>query len=138
MGKHFRTKMGKAFSGQMGKESSEQKWKRIFGTKLNNPFRIKNRIIHFKKILLIAVAGFLMGCYNPEPIPEAAAVVVVTPTTVPNEGWTCFTGKIEMVNGTEWEPRVSMTIIGEQIICAKEWKISNLFSDKPVRDCFFS
>lgn len=80
-------------------------------------------LIHFKKILLIVVAGFLMGCYNPNPIPEVA----IAPTPVPDEGWTCFTGKIEMVNGTAWEPRVSMTIIGEQIICAKEWRISNLY-----------
>ena len=92
---------------------------------------------YFKKIFFVAIIGLLMGCYNPSPIPE----VVVAPTPVPDEGWTCFTGKIELVNGTEWEPRVSMVIIGEQIICAKEWRISNLYGpvgtlegtpDKPI------
>jgi len=82
------------------------------------------------------VLGFLLGCYNPvlEPLPTytpypspEARVVVVTPTPVPDEGWTCFTGKIEVVDGTAWEDNISIAIIGEQVICAKEWKISNLY-----------
>ena len=91
------------------------------------------------KVLVIAIAtiaGFIMGCYNPvlEPLPTytpypspEARVVVVTPTPVPDEGWTCFTGKIEVVDGTAWEDNISIAIIGEQVICAKEWKISNLY-----------
>ena len=91
------------------------------------------------KILLVSiavVAGLLMGCYNPvlEPLPTytpypspEARVVVVTPTPVPDEGWTCFTGKIEVVDGTAWEDNINIAIIGEQVVCAKEWKISNLY-----------
>ena len=98
-------------------------------------------LTHSKK-LLVAVAiisGFLMGClfprmepldplptYTPYPTPEAR-VVIVTPTPVPDEGWTCFTGKIEVVDGTAWDENLSIAIIGEQVICAKEWKISNLY-----------
>ena len=52
---------------------------------------------------------------------------MVTPTPVPDEGWTCFTGKVEVVRGTAWEPGVNISIVGEQVICAKEWKISNLY-----------
>ena len=87
-------------------------------------------------VSIAVVAGFLMGCYNPvlEPLPTytpyptpEARVVVVTPTPVPDEGWTCFTGKIEVVDGTAWEDNISIAIIGEQVICAKEWKISNLY-----------
>jgi len=106
------------------------------------------------KLVLVTVAivaGFLMGCYNPvlEPLPTytpypspEARVVVVTPTPVPDEGWTCFTGKIEVVDGTAWEDNISIAIIGEQVVCAKEWKISNLYGpvgslesnpDKPLR-----
>jgi len=91
------------------------------------------------KLVLVTVAivaGFLMGCYNPvlEPLPTytpypspAARLIVVTPTPVPDEGWTCFTGKIEVVDGTAWEDNISIAIIGEQVVCAKEWKISNLY-----------
>ena len=87
-------------------------------------------------VSIAVVAGFLMGCYNPvlEPLPTytpypspEARVVVVTPTPVPDEGWTCFTGKIEVVDGTAWEDNITIAIIGEQVICAKEWKISNLY-----------
>ena len=87
-------------------------------------------------VSIAVVAGFLMGCYNPvlEPLPTytpyptpEARVVVVTPTPVPDEGWTCFTGKIEVVDGTLWEDNISIAIIGEQVVCAKEWKISNLY-----------
>ena len=87
-------------------------------------------------VSIAVVAGFLMGCYNPvlEPLPTytpyptpEARVVVATPTPVPDEGWTCFTGKIEVVDGTAWEDNISIAIIGEQVICAKEWKISNLY-----------
>jgi hypothetical protein len=82
------------------------------------------------------LAGFIMGCYNPvlEPLPTytpypspEARIVIVTPTPVPDEEWTCFTGKIEVVDGTAWEDNISIAIIGEQVICAKEWKISNLY-----------
>ena len=87
-------------------------------------------------VSIAVVAGFLMGCYNPvlEPLPTytpypspEARVVVVTPTPVPDEGLTCFTGKIEVVDVTAWEDNITIAIIGEQVICAKEWKISNLY-----------
>ena len=87
-------------------------------------------------VVVAVVAGFYLGCYNPvlEPLPTytpyakpEARVVVVTPTPVPDEGWTCFTGKVEVVRGTAWEPGVNISIVGEQVICAKEWKISNLY-----------
>lgn len=87
-------------------------------------------------IIAAALAGFLMGCYNPvlEPLPTytpyptpEARVVVVTPTPVPEEGWTCFTGKIEIIEGTGLPTSVGISVIGEQVICAKEWKISNLY-----------
>ena len=87
-------------------------------------------------VSIAAVIGFLTGCYNPvlEPLPTytpypspEARVIVVTPTPVPDEGWTCFTGKIEIVDGTPWEDNINIAIIGEQCVCAKEWKISNLY-----------
>ena len=98
----------------------------------NGGDKMKRCIVIFSAIVL----GFLLGCYNPvlEPLPTytpyptpEARVVVVTPTPVPDEGWTCFTGKIEVVDGTAWEDNISIAIIGEQVICAKEWKISNLY-----------
>ena len=91
------------------------------------------------KIILVVVAvvaGVLMGCYNPvlEPLPTytpypspEARVVVVTPTPVPDEGWTCFTGEIKIIEGTGLSSSVGISIIGEQVVCAKEWKISNLY-----------
>lgn len=106
------------------------------------------------KITLVAVAalaGFLMGCYNPvlEPLPTytpyptpEARVVVVTPTPAPEPEWSCFTGAIHVIEGTDWDNNVSVSIIGEQVICAQEWKISNLYGpvgalerdpDKPLR-----
>ena len=98
----------------------------------NGGDKMKRCIVIFSAIVL----GFLLGCYNPvlEPLPTytpypspEARVVIVTPTPVPDEGWTCFTGKIEVVDGTAWEDNISIAIIGEQVICAKEWKISNLY-----------
>ena len=90
-----------------------------------------------EKIFVLIIAGIamlLIGClfpktepleplptYTPHPIPEAK-IVIVTPTPVPDEGWTCFTGKIELSNRG-----VGVAVIGEQVICAKEWKISNLY-----------
>ena len=85
-------------------------------------------------VMVAVVAGFFMGCYNPvlEPLPTytpypspEARVVVVTPTPVPDEGWMCFTGAIRIVDGSR--NGVEISVIGEQVICAKEWKISNLF-----------
>ena len=79
-------------------------------------------------VSIAVVAGFLMGCYNPvlEPLPTytpypspKARVVVVTPTPVPDEGWTCFTGKIQVVDGTAWEDNITIAIIGEQVICVQ-------------------
>ena len=90
-----------------------------------------------KRLIVIfsaAVLGFLLGCYNPvlEPLPTytphpspEAQVIVVTPTPVPEEGWSCFTGAIRIVDGSR--NGVEISVIGEQVICAKEWKISNLF-----------
>ena len=91
------------------------------------------------KPILVGVAvlaGFLMGCYNPvlEPLPTytpyptpEARVVVITPTPVPEEGWTCFTCKIQIMEGTGLPGSAGISIIGEQIVCAKEWKFSNLY-----------
>lgn len=105
----------------------------------------------FLAILVGIISGFLLGCINPvlEPLPTytphpspEAQIIVVTPTPVPDEGWACFTGKIEIIEGTEWDNQVHVSVIGEQVICAKEWKISNLYGpvgtlesdpDKPLR-----
>ena len=105
-----------------------------------------------KRLIVIfsaAVLGFLLGCYNPvlEPLPTytphpspEAQVIVVTPTPVPEEGWMCFTGAIQIIDGSS--NGVEISVIGEQVICAKEWKISNLYGpvgtlennpDKPLR-----
>ena len=79
-------------------------------------------------VSIAAVIGFLTGCYNPvlEPLPTytpyakpEARVVVVTPTPVPDEGWTCFTGKVEVVRGTAWEPGVNISIVGKDKISKK-------------------
>jgi len=77
-----------------------------------------------------------MGCYKPvlEPLPTytphpspEARVIVVTPTPVPDEGWMCFTGAVQIIDGTNRNNNVEISVIGEQVICAKEWKISNLY-----------
>ena len=90
----------------------------------------------FLAILVGIISGFLLGCINPvlEPLPTytphpspEAQVIVVTPTPVPDEGWMCFTGKVEVVERVDWEPGVTIAVIGEQVLCAKEWKISNLY-----------
>ena len=106
---------------------------------------MKRLIVIFSAVVL----GFLLGCLNPEldplptytpyPSPEAR-VVVVTPTPVSDEGWMCFTGAIQIIDGSS--NGVEISVIGEQVICAKEWKISNLYGpvgtlennpDKPLR-----
>ena len=106
---------------------------------------MKRLIVIFSAVVL----GFLLGCSNPEldplptytpyPSPEAQ-IIVVTPTPVPDEGWMCFTGAIQIIDGSSNGKEIS--VIGEQVICAKEWKISNLYGpvgtlennpDKPLR-----
>ena len=88
----------------------------------------------FLAILVGIISGFLLGCINPvlEPLPTYtpypspdARVVLVTPTPVPDEGWSCFTGAIRIVDGSR--NGVEISVVGEQVICAKEWKISNLY-----------
>ena len=87
-------------------------------------------------LLVAAVLGFCLGCYNPviEPLPTytpyptpEARVVVATPTPSPAEDWMCFTGKIQVVQGTKWDSTLQIGIIGEQVVCAKDWRISNLY-----------
>ena len=86
------------------------------------------------KYLLASLVGLLsigiIGCYNPvlEPLPTytpyptpEARVVVATPTPSPADNWMCFNAQIEVVHNAK------IFAIGEQIFCAKDWRISNLY-----------
>ena len=64
------------------------------------------------------------------PAPAQIIEIEVTPTPGP---WLCLKGKFQISNeaGGEW-------LIGEKLLCASEWKISNLYGpdldtwDKPI------
>ena len=53
--------------------------------------------------------------YTPAPV----KIIEVTPTPGP---WVCLKGKLQVSDkmGGQW-------LIGEQLICAPEWKISNMY-----------
>lgn len=102
-----------------------------------------------KKVLLsLCVCGlFLLGCTTvleplPTYTPAPPQMIIVTPTPVPESEWFCFDGEVKIVNLPPTEfGRIEIGIVGEQIICARDWHVSEtkgpvgyyeLNGDKPL------
>ena len=67
---------------------------------------------------LFLISIIIIGCQAPTPEPVLAPQIVDTPAP-----WVCLQGKFQgslEVNSELW-------IIGEKLLCAPEWKISNLY-----------
>ena len=52
--------------------------------------------------------------------------LVNPPTSIPESEWYCLKGKVETFSRENSYGTTSMSIIGDQLICARDWKISNL------------
>ena len=90
--------------------------------------------------LTLLVGVFSLACLtesstkvSPTPSP-IIQIIEVTPIPPIPEQWVCLKGKFQVTDelGTNW-------LIGERLICAPEWKISNLYGpdfnsigDKPI------
>ena len=58
---------------------------------------------------------------------EVEKVVVMEPTPIPESEFYCFTGKVEMVAPSQDNGGFMISIIGEQLLCARDWKMSNVY-----------
>ena len=54
-------------------------------------------------------------------------VIVRDPTPIPESEFHCFTGKVEMVAPTVENGGFMISIVGEQLLCARDWKMSNVY-----------
>ena len=89
----------------------------------------------FVAILFISIVLMMLmvGCFFPrmEPLPTYTPApiqqVVVTPTPIPESEWFCLKGKVEVINSTGPYGETTLALVGEQLICGRDWKISGLY-----------
>ena len=62
-----------------------------------------------------------------EKIVEVEKVIIMEPTPIPESEFHCFTGKVEMVAPTVENGGFMISIVGEQLLCARDWKMSNVY-----------
>ena len=62
-----------------------------------------------------------------EKIVEVEKVVVMEPTPIPESEYHCFPGKVEMVSPDIANGGFMISIVGEQVICARDWKLSGIY-----------
>ena len=84
-------------------------------------------------VLSIFISTSMLGClfpvmeqlptHTPAPIQQ----IVVTPTPNPESEWFCLKGKVEIMSMEGSYGETSVTIIGEQLICGRDWKVSGIF-----------
>jgi len=111
-----------------------------------------NRIVMGLLIAIGIVAALtILGCglvgnqpqeiaWEPFPTPEVVVVevekivevevekiVVMEPTPIPESEFHCFPGKVEMVSPDVANGGFMISIVGEQVLCARDWKMSNLY-----------
>ena len=53
--------------------------------------------------------------------------LVNPPTSIPESEWYCLKGKVETFSRENSYGTTSMSIIGDQLICARDWKVSSMF-----------
>ena len=58
---------------------------------------------------------------------EVEKIVVMEPTPIPESEFHCFTGKVEMVAPSQSNGGFMISIVGEQLLCARDWRMSNLY-----------
>ena len=106
--------------------------------------RLSHRMVRSTWAAVVLISLFSVACsagspvlaptYTPYPTytPAPAQIIEVTPTPGP---WVCLKGKLQVSDkmGDLW-------LIGEQLFCAPEWKISHMYGpdfnsigDKPIR-----
>jgi len=75
----------------------------------------------------------MLGCgfYEQKPLPTYTPApiqqIVVTPTPIPESEWICLKGKVEINAYVGPYGENSSSIIGDQILCGRDWKISGVF-----------
>ena len=62
-----------------------------------------------------------------EKIVEVEKIIVMEPTPIPESEFHCFTGKVEMVAPSQANGGFMISIVGEQLLCARDWKMSNIY-----------
>ena len=83
-------------------------------------------------VLSLVISVLMLGCrYEIEPLPTYTPApiqqIVVTPTPIPESEWFCLKGIIELSRMVGSYGETSVAIIGEQLICGRDWKVSNIF-----------
>ena len=72
---------------------------------------------------------------------EVEKIVVMAQTPIPESEFHCFPGKVEMVSPDIANGGFMISIVGEQVICARDWKLSGIYGpvgaleanpDKPI------
>ena len=58
---------------------------------------------------------------------EVEKIVVMEPTPIPESEFHCFPGKVEMVSPDIANGGFMISIVGEQVICARDWKLSGIY-----------
>ena len=81
-------------------------------------------------LFIVIVLGITLGCKNPTSKPEPThnlPHLFHQSTPIPESEWYCLKGKVEVIriDGPYGDSTVS--IIGDQLICARDWKLSGVF-----------
>ena len=62
-----------------------------------------------------------------EKIVEVERIVVMEPTPIPESECHCFPGKVEMVSPDMANGGFMLSVVGEQVLCARDWKLSGIY-----------
>jgi len=81
----------------------------------------------------------MLGCrYEIEPLPTYTPApiqqIVVTPTPIPESEWFCLKGKVEISRMIGSYGETSVVIIGDQLICGRDWRISGIYGPVGILD----
>ena len=88
-------------------------------------------VLFIVMVLMMLMVGCLFPRMEPlEPLPTYTPappqLVVVTPTPIPESEWFCLTGQAQIISAIGPYGETKISIIGDQILCGRDWKISNV------------
>ena len=99
-------------------------------------YNIFNRIVYIVSCIFIGAMAFALGSIysNFKHEPKVVEVLVEKIVEVPDESpMECLAGKLQLFS--MGKPEVEGRIIGDQIVCARDWQVSGIFG--PSIDAHF-